>query len=45
MNSISPYLLRVYNPTLEVDVKGKIKKGFNSQLNDINGLDLFELMK
>ncbi len=45
MNSISPYLLRVYNPTLEVEIKGKIKTGFNSQLNDINGLDLFELLK
>ncbi|WP_180097183.1 MULTISPECIES: hypothetical protein [unclassified Acinetobacter] len=45
MNTISPYLLRVYNPTLEVNDKGKIKKGFNSLLNDINGLDLFDLLK
>ncbi len=45
MHSISPYLVKVYNPTLEIDVAGKKKIGANSQLNDINGKDLFDLIK
>lgn len=45
MHSLTPYLLRVYDPLKEVTVKKKTKKGANAVLNDIYGKDLFKLFQ
>ena len=43
MHSLTPYLLRVYDPLREVTIKKKTKKGANALLHDIYGKDLFQI--
>lgn len=45
MHSLTPYLIRVYDPLREVIVNKKIKKGANAVLNNIYGKDLFQIFQ
>lgn len=45
MHSLTPYLIRVYDPLREANIKKKVKVGADAPLHDLNGKDLFEVLK